>query len=257
MRRPRMPIWGIFCHFSNCSGVSRAFICASVSSWMAFTLAPRSSGDRLAKSGSCRRSRIFCARDSMMDLNFGFWSSVRLSCWAIASRLGRPLMPGPPGGGPPAGGAGGGVLVALCAWSAGVHASRVPATSAVRINGLVTFINFASVVVLRLHRPSLKRWDVLSDAQGTERLQPAQHFRHGGDRPVNIRRSLRHGMETVCPASAQSYAGLRQTDNLYKLSLTSQKVSCQLRAIGPFVRLSLTALAPVQRPVAQVRRRFF
>ena len=42
-----------------------------------------SSRERLLKSGSLRKSLIFCICASMMALTFGFWSSVRLSALAM------------------------------------------------------------------------------------------------------------------------------------------------------------------------------
>ena len=48
-------------------------------------------------------------------------------------------------------------MVVFCAWSAGFHASKLPATSAVRINGFVAFINFASVVVFK--PPIVPEWN--------------------------------------------------------------------------------------------------
>ena len=137
-RRSRMPIAGIFCHFSNCSGVRTSFIFASVSVRRAFALALRSSGVRLV---SCRSSRIFSLCASTMACTFGFWSSVKLS-W---SRLGPPLMPGEcwPAGGAPAGGVEGGVLVSS-ARKAGLHTSKLPAA-----NAAINMVLFAFIIIFR------------------------------------------------------------------------------------------------------------
>ncbi len=151
----RCPMGDVFCHFSNCSGVRTAFICALMSSTMALRLVDLSCGDRLV---SWFISIIFCLCVSMMDCTLGFWSAVRLSCSAMRS---KPLPGGRPAGGAPAGGVEGGVLVSA-ARKAGLHISKLPAANAVINIVLFAFIILCRVVlswfVFQFHRAIMTRF---------------------------------------------------------------------------------------------------